>query len=424
MKTVKKHKRKIIIASIIAGIIAVLACAAVYVHVVGSPRPTVKQDSSPVDNAYRNRTANITAEAVGENGRLLFNAYNHFPLSGIYQVEGGVLRRVYRGEINILGANNPFSDYMYGGNLIEHDETALCRLNLSDGQFEPFLYPDLEEGKAITDAFTSGGELYFSVGAKELYDAYDPENDDAVTIYHYTDNGAVETAASERLCGKGFVPYDFCGNSMYYYLRDETRSATPVPNDFGAEIYSCNIRKLYVYNLTERKTERCIDFSVIDSALPEKNCTIDELLVTDNKVYLFVRILEKPEAHYNKEAIANDPYRQEVGYAERLFVYRYDIASGKLDEPAEVGDASPFLVNGYGDKVYVQAATEHHYGNVTEYKNTLYAFRDSAAEPTVLHIDRHATGLYIFDEDHLYYTTADNRLYRIRPDDTGNESVY
>ena len=437
MKTVKKHKRKIIIASIIAGIIAVLACAAVYIHVLSSPRPTVKQDPSPVDNAYRNRTANINAEAVGENGKLLFNAYNHFPFSGIYQVEGGVLRRVYRGELNILGANNPFSDYLYNGNLIDYGETALRRLNLSTGQFEPFLYPDLEEGKAIADAFTAGGELYFSVGAKELYYAHDPEDnddaaaapsgetvDDAVTIYHYTDNGAVETAASEKLCGKGFVPYDFCGNIMYYYLKDETRSDTPVPNDFRAEIYSCNIRKLYAYNLAERKTERCIDFSVIDSVLPEKNCAFDGLLVTDNKVYLFVRIPEKLEAHYNAEAIRNDPYRLEVGYAERLFVYRYDIASGKLDAPVEVGDSSPFAVNGYGDKVYVQAATEHHYGNVTQYKNTLYAFSDSAAEPTVLHINSPATGLYIFDEDHLYYTTADNRLHRIRPDDTGNESVF
>ena len=49
MKTVKKNKRKIIIASIIAGIIAVLACAAVYIHVLSSPRPTVKQDPSPVE---------------------------------------------------------------------------------------------------------------------------------------------------------------------------------------------------------------------------------------------------------------------------------------------------------------------------------------------------------------------------------------
>ena len=65
-----------------------------------------------------------------------------------------------------------------------------------------------------------------------------------------------------------------------------------------------------------------------------------------------------------------------------------------------------------------------HYGNVTQYKNTLYAFSDSAAEPTVLHINSPATGLYIFDEDHLYYTTADNRLHRIRPGGTGNESVF
>lgn len=42
----------------------------------------------------------------------------------------------------------------------------------------------------------------------------------------------------------------------------------------------------------------------------------------------------------------------------------------------------------------------------------------------VLHINSSAIGLYIFDEDHLYYTTADNRLHRIRPDDTGNESVF
>ena len=42
----------------------------------------------------------------------------------------------------------------------------------------------------------------------------------------------------------------------------------------------------------------------------------------------------------------------------------------------------------------------------------------------VLHINSPATGLYIFDEDHLYYTTADNRLHRIRPDGTGNESVF
>ncbi|MBQ1806184.1 MAG: hypothetical protein II012_01040 [Ruminococcus sp.] len=42
----------------------------------------------------------------------------------------------------------------------------------------------------------------------------------------------------------------------------------------------------------------------------------------------------------------------------------------------------------------------------------------------VLHINSSAIGLYIFDEDHLYYTTTDNRLHRIRPDDTGNESVF
>lgn len=434
MKTVKKHKRKIII---LASIIAVLACAAVYIHVLGFPRQTFQQVSSPVDNAYRNQTANINAEAVGENGKLLFDAYNHFPFSGIYQLDGGWVRCVRRGDIDILGGHNPFSDYMYDGKLIDNDQTAVRCLNLSTGQFEPFLYPPLEKGTAIVTSFTSGGELYFSVGAMEQYDAYDPEADTAVavlpsgetadstmTIYHYTDNGAVETAASEKLCGKGFVPYDFCGNTMYYYLKGEARPDVPIPNDFGAEIYSCSIRKLYVYNLTERKTERSIDFSVIDSVLPEKKSVIDNLLVTDNKVYLFVRILEPLEAHYSKEEIEGDPWRQELGYAERMLVYRYDIASGQLEEPVEVGDSSPFMVNGYGDKVYVQAATEEHSENVIRYRDTLYAFNDSAAAPTVLHINDYVTGLYIFDEDYLYYTTSDNHLHRIRPDDTGQELVF
>lgn len=406
MKTVKKHKHKIII----AGIIAVLVCAAVYIHVLGFPRPTFQQVSSPVDNAYRNKTANITAEAVGENGKLLFNAYNHFPFSGIYQLEGGWFRCVRRGDINILGGRNPFSDYMYDGKLIDHDSTSIRSLNLFTGQFEPFLNPPLEKGELVSWIFTSGGELYFSAGEA------------TATIYHIADNGAVEAAASEKLCGKGYIPYDFCGNTMYYY--DGIDSDAPVPNDFGAEIYSCNIRKLYVYDLAERKTEGSIDFSVIDSVLPKKNSVIDNLLVTDNKVYLFVRILEKLETHYSKDEIEGDPLRQELGYAERMLVYRYDIASGKLDEPVEVGDSSPFLVNGYGDKVYVQAATEEHNENEIHYRNTLYAFSDSAAEPTVLHINDYATGMYIFDEDYLYYTTSDNHLHRIRPDDTGNELVF
>ena len=421
MKSGKKSKRIIIIISIAVLLIGAAVCFCIS----GFPRPSLKKISTSVDNSYRNDVRNeYNANAVGGDNKLFFEAYNHFLFSGIYQIDSGLTRRIYTAELSFT-PYIPFSPYVYRGRMIDVDNGAICSLNYLNGKFEPFLDPPMKDGEKPSSVFVTGGELYY-------YTSTD-DDDDIIRsdIYHYVDDKTIDLAASKELFGENYYPEDFCGDIMYYSLeRDFSEYGYEnkkfVPNDFEADFYDCGIRKLYKYNLKERKTESRIDFSCLDKELPKKNCALFDFFVTDNKVYLFVEKLEKLEDHYPKKIIEHDAMLQDIGHASKTLIYRYDIKTDKLEKLMDIDDCS-LTINGYGDKVYVNVTTESYYGEygeIVQLKDELYAFSDDSDKPTALHDAKDADKLYIFDEEWLYYSTGANKLYRIHPDGSNNECIF
>lgn len=380
----------------------------VYTTVLGLPAPTFKQVTVSADNAYRNVERNKYASNVaGGQGALYIDAENRLPFGGVYRLDGGFVRRIYTygwGNTDV-----PFSKYIYRGNPVQAEAGAIHCLRT----FEPFLNPPLKNGDKVESVFVTGEELYYYT------------KQDKKTVYHYVDDETVDVAASEKLCGNGYTPEDFCGNTMYYSLKSQKKTQA-VPNDYDAELDDCGIRKLYQYDLKSRKTVRCIDFSCLDKELPKKNSALKDYFITDNCVYLFVDYMGKLEEYYTKEIIENDAMLQDIGYAEITKVYRFEIKTQKLTHLTDFGNGS-FTVNGYGDKVYLSTVTENYkddIGSVVELENVLYVFSDHADKPTLLPVSDSINNLYIFDDEWLYYTTSTNSLCRIHPDGTNKEHIF
>lgn len=225
----------------------------------------------------------------------------------------------------------------------------------------------------------------------------------------------MDIAASKESCGKTYVLLDVCDNTMYYCLDDE-KTPKSLSND-------CNIRRIYEYDLIERKLKRCIDFSCLDDELPQNNCTLDDFFVAENQVYLIVKKLESLEDHYSKEVIEYDSMLQDIGYAEKMIIYRYDISTGKLKKLADFDDAAIYI-NGYGSNVYIKVVTENNYAYYAELEDKLYSFSADSDRPLLLPAENSISDLYIFDEEWLYYTTPGNKLYKIHPDGSDNECVF
>lgn len=390
------------------GIPIILICTIVFVIFFNFLKSTNKHIEVTVDNSYRNNNFSYGAEVTGGDGTLFFMSYNRSPFShGIYQINGNIKRRVYHEEFSIT-PNVPFAPYVFQGKLIDAQGGKICSLNLSNGEFEPLLNPPLKDKEEVEEVLTSGGELYYRVSSDN--------------IYHYIDDKIIDIAASEELCGKNYVPYDFCGNTMYYYI-DDNESKKIIPNDYNAELYDCGIRKIYTYDLTERKTMQCIDFSCLDDEISKKNYALDDFFIAENQVYLIVKKLENLEDHYPKKVIAYDSMLQEIGYAEKMIIYRYDISTDKLKKLADFDDSSIYI-NGYGSNVYIKVVTEYNYGYYGELVDKLYSFSIDSDQAKLLPAEKYIQDLYIFDEEWLYYTTQNNDLYRIHPDGSNNEYVF
>lgn len=425
-----RSKRAIRLTVIGAIVLAAFLCAFVYFGLLRAPKPSGKQISVSVDNSYRNYTRNLWEDAAGGEDKIYFCAYNRFFFSdGIYQIDSSLTRRVYRAPISITSPYIPFSSYCYRGKLVTVQDGAICCLNMGNGRFEPFLDPPMKDGETLSDLFTAGGELYYTTVVTTvdeetnddlIYDVV-PLGEDTYTIYHYVDDDTVDIAASETLCGEGFFPYDYCGGKMYYFS-EGLDSEKPVPNDFHADLYDIGQRRLYEYDLATRKTTRCFDFSCLDNALPDRSCALDDLLVAGDQVYLIVKKLECLEDHYSPEIIEHDAMLQDIGYAEKMLIFRYDIRSDSLEKLMEIDDCN-LTVNGCGDTVYMKTVSEDYSGSAGTLVDRLYAFRADSVEPAVLHTGKSIKSLYIFDEEWLYYSTDDSHLYRIRPDDNKNELV-
>ena len=380
----------------------------VYTAFLGLPVPTFKQVTVSADNAYRNNTrCEAINNIAGGQGALYIDAENRLPFGGVYRLDGGFVRRIYT-----YGWDNtdvPFSKYIYRGNPVQAEAGAIHCLRTS----EPFLNPPLKNGDKVESVFVTGEELYY----------YTEQGKN--TIYHYVDDVTVDVAASEKLCGNGYTPVDFCGNTMYYSLKSQKKTQA-VPNDYEAELDDCGIRKLYQYDLKSRKTVRCIDFSCLDKELPKKNSALKDYFITDNCVYLFVDYMGKLEEYYTKEIIENDAMLQDIGYAEITKVYRFEIKTQKLTHLTDFDNGS-FTVNGYGDKVYLSTVTENYkndIGSIVELENILYVFSDHSDKPTLLPVNESIGNLYIFDKEWLYYTTSTDSLYRIHPDGSHKEHIF
>lgn len=407
----KKTKKRL---AIILGIgipVCVLVGAIVFVFFFGIPTFTKKPVYVTVDNSYRNNRNGYGVDVAGGDGTLFFTSYNRSPFNhGIYQINGNAARRVYREGFSILNPSIPFAPYVYRGKIIDTKNGKICSLNFSNGKFEPFLNPPLKDNEKLKEVFTSGGVLYYT--------------DKSNNIYHYIDDNTIDIVASKKLCGKNYVYDDFCGNTMYYI--DKNTSQKTVPNDYEEdEFFDCGIRKIYEYDLSERKTKRCIDFSCLDDVLPKKNCALEDYFVAENQVYLIVNKLEDLEDHYSKKVIEEDSMLQDIGYAENMMIYRYDINTKKLKKLEEFGDSS-IDINGYGSNVFIKVTKENNYGYYGELVERLYSFSKDSDEPKLFATKGgdSINDMYIFDEEWLYYTTPSNRLYRIHPDGSDNECVF
>lgn len=380
----------------------------VFVIVFGFPMPTRKHIAVTVDNSYRNYYIGYGADVTGGDGTLFFRSYNRSPFrNGIYQIDSNIARRVYREGFS-LTPSVPFTPYVFNGKLIDVKDGKICSLNFLNGELEPFLNPPLKDKEYVEEVFTSGGELYYA--------------DSSQNIYHYIDDKTMDIVASREMCGNNYITCDVCDNTMYYYF-DDNKSSKSVPNDYNGELYDCNIRKIYEYDLSERKQKQCIDFSCIDDELPQKNCALDNFYVAEKQVYLIVKKLERIDDHYSKEVIEYDSMLQDIGYAEKMIIYRYDISTGKLKKLADFDDAA-IHINGYGSNVYMKVVTENNYGHYAELVNKIYSFSADSDQPILLPAEKSIDELYIFDEEWLYYTTPSNKLYRIHPDGSNNECVF
>ncbi len=413
--TVEKPNGKHILIAVVSAILPLfLLGSLVYTTILGLPTPTFKQVTVSVDNAYRNNTrCEAINNIAGGQDALYINAENRLPIGGIYRLDGGFVRRVYtykwEGTEEAL-----FSTYIYRGKPVSVEHGAICCLNVSNGTFEPYLNPPMKNGDRVKSVFVTGGELYY----------YTEQGKN--TIYHYVDEETVDIAASEKLCGNGYTPEDFCGNTMYYSLKSHKKEQADLGYD-DIEFYDCSgIRKLYQYDLQSRKTLRCIDFSCLDKELTKNNRTLENYFITDNCVYLFVNSKDKLEDHYSKEIIEHDAMLQDIGYAEITKIYRFDIKTKELTHLTDI-DSATFTVNGYGDKIYLSTVTENYMdesGSLVELENKLYVFSDHADKPTLLPVNESIGNLYIFDKEWLYYTTSTDSLYRIHPDGSHKEHIF
>lgn len=381
----------------------------VFVIFFGFPIPTKKHINVTVDNSYRNNNSDYYDEVATGEGTLFLKSYNRsFFSHGIYQINGNISRRVYREGFS-LTPSVPFAPYVFQGKLIDAQDGKICSLNFFNGELEPFLNPPLKDKEKIDEVFTVGGKLYYRDGSDN--------------IYHYIENKTMDIVASKELCGKNYVPDDFCGNIMYFHIKDN-KFETTVPNDYKeSDFYDYGTRKIYEYDLTKKKTKRCIDFSCLDDVLPKKNCALDKLLVAENQVYLIVKKLENLEDHYSKEVIEYDSMLEDIGYAAKKIIYRYDISSKKLKKLADF-DESEVYINGYGSNVYFKVVTEYNYGYGGELVDKVYSISSDSDKLKSLPTEESVDGLYIFDKEWLYYTTPTNELYRIHPDGTNNECVF
>lgn len=408
-----KKRRQVIILSVTA--VLVLATAAlsyfIYVGFFGGTKPTFHTIATTVDNSYRN-SRGVWCDAVGSDGTLFFNAYNRFPKSGIYRIDSHTAKKIYSGGWE-LEPSLPFSCYSYRGRLIDAGFDSVVALNSQSGEYEPWLYPPMNSGERLNEIITANSELYYTTSGSN-------------TMYRYIDDKTVCIAASEELCGERFVPCDFHKNYMYYYLESEEVPSN-VPNDFNYALYDCGVRKLYQFNLNTGETERCIDFSCIDGVLSDKNQAVDSFFPTDNYLYITVQSLEALSERYSREVIEDDAMLQDIGCAFAMSLYRYDISAGKLEELTNTTDTIE-ICNGYGDTVYVRMLPDEFIENAVPGSDTLCIFSGSSVKPRKIeiHLDKHdsLTGIYIFDEEWIYYVTAGNCLFRLHPDGTDVEQIF
>ena len=89
---------------------------------------------------------------------------------------------------------------------------------------------------------------------------------------------------------------------------------------------------------------------------------------------------------------------QDIGYAEKMIIYRYDISTGKLKKIADFDDAA-IHINGYGSNVYMKVVTENNYGHYAELVNKIYSFSADSDQPILLPAEKSIDELYIFDEE-------------------------
>lgn len=328
-------------------------------------------DGKAVDNSYNNAIANKMhkhwSNLARIDNKLYYNYSNNDVFKyGTYEISNNFTKRIYWEGISI-------SPFFLNLNVIG-DEKIL--LNKGDGKVD---YYDIQKSeytpfiKLENDAIIKNKTylcVFYINGKQYWYSGDDPMG--VITKYKiYTcDNNKLNLYFSTDEIDKcSFAAPNFDGNYIYLAaINDDSNS---------------NENYFYKYDV--------------------KNDTVVDRVEIDN--------------NYDNYNIINNDKAYSIIYSDidKEHVVVTDINTKK--QKAIFDTCGSAIVNGYGDLICMGV-----YSDLD--KNGLYVIDNKTDEVKQIYRDQEVFGVYIVDNKWIYFTNADDKLYRITPDGKTLEKVF
>lgn len=334
----------------------------------------VTVDGEMVDNSYNNAVANEEYE-MGSNlaridDKLYYNYVSNDPFKyGTYEISNHFTKRIYWEGISI-SASTLNLNVIGDGNILLNEGIGYGKVDyydIQENEYKPFIELDsdtIKDKPHLCVFYIDGKQYWYSgddpMGIITRYNIYTYENN-KLNLYFSTD----------EIDKCRFSAPNFDGNYIYLEaINDDSNNC---------ENY------LYKYDVQNDK--------VIDKVKIDDNYG-NYIIIGNDKTY---------------STIHSDSSK------EKNSVVVTDISAKKQKEIFDTIGST--VINGYGDLVCMGVYSDSD-------KNGLYIIDHKTDEVKQIYNNKEVFGVYIIDNKWIYFTDADDKLYRITPDGETIEKVF